>query len=80
MQTGLYVEAEEYHIAVLHYIFFAFGTNQPLFFGCVHAAAGHEIIVIYHFGTDKASLKIAVDLARSLRCFRSYLMVQALDS
>ena len=55
------VELEEEDVAVFDYVFFAFGTEQSLFFDCLLAAVGEEIIRGVAVGLDEAALEVGVD-------------------
>ena len=63
---ALDVEAEEDNIPVLHHILLALRTNQALFLGGVHGAAGHQVGEVDHLGPDEAPLKVSVDLTGGL--------------
>lgn len=76
----LHVEAEQDHIAVLHYIILAFHADQTLFTGSGQRALLQQILVVYYFCLDEASLEIGVDLAGCLSALVPILMVHALVS
>ena len=65
---GLHVKAEKDNVAVFHDVFFSFAADQALFLGGGHGAAGDQVVVGHHFGTDEAALIL------------SFWMVQALTS
>ena len=66
------VKAEQNHIAVLEYVFFALGADQAFFLGGSHRTAGFQIVESYNLRPDKAFFKIRMDFARSLRRFGAF--------
>ena len=80
ISDSLHIEAEEHDVAVLHDVVLALAAHQAFFLGGGHAAAGHEVVVADHFGANEPALKIAVDLAGSLRGLVPFSMVQARTS
>ena len=76
----LYIKTEQHNIAVLHNVILAFQTDQSLFFCRCMRTACHQIVIAYHLGTDKSSLKIGMDLAGCLRRFCSLLDGPGADS
>ena len=59
----LYIEQELHHIPVLHHILFSLASHQTFGFGSGNGAAVQKILIIDHLRTDKAPLKIRVDLS-----------------
>ena len=74
------VKAEQNHIAVLEYVFFALGADQAFFLGGSHRTAGFQIVESYNLRPDKAFFKIRMDFACGLRRFGAFLIVQARTS
>lgn len=52
------VESEYYYVAVLHYVFLAFGSYKALFFGSIISSVSDEIIVSYDFCSDESSFEV----------------------
>ena len=69
----LYVEQEVDHVAVLHHILLALGTNQSLGPGSSQGAARLEIVVGNDLGANEAALKVGVNLTGSLGCLGALL-------
>ena len=69
----LYIKSEYDDISVFYDVLFSFLAYQSFFFACVHAAMLDQIVIGYNFGTDKAALKIGMDLAGCLRSLGSFL-------
>ena len=69
---NLYIEAEERNIAVRHDILFSFRPEKALFLCSRHAAAFLQVFKGNDLGTNKAALKVAVNLASSLGSFGSF--------
>ena len=67
MHIFLYVEPEQYHIAVLHDIFLAFGADQTLFAGSGHRSVCDQILIGDNLGPDEATLEIGMNFASGLR-------------
>src|ERR1700733_9941824 len=55
------VELEEEDVAILHYIFFAFGAEEAGFFDSLLAAVLEEVVGGVAVGFDEAALEIGVD-------------------
>ena len=62
----LYVETEEYDVAVLHHIFLAFAANKTFFLCRRHAAAGDQVVIGDDLGANEAAFKVGVDLSGCL--------------
>ena len=67
MGQSSYVESEQYHIAVLHHILFAFAADQTLFPSQIVRTQTNQIIIRDHFCPNKAPFKIAMDFAGGSR-------------
>ena len=50
------IETEVHDVAVLHYIILAFHADQTLFTGIGQRALLQQILVVYYFCLDEASL------------------------
>src|SRR5215213_11035289 len=57
----LYVEADEYRVAVSYLVVAAFETNLRLLFGPGPGAGGDYILPVSDLGPDKAALHVGVD-------------------
>lgn len=73
----LYIKAEQHNVAIPHDVFLALGTYQALFLGRIHAAAGHQVVVVDYLRADKSTLKVAVNLSCCLGALVPTLMVHA---
>ena len=68
-RTRLHIKPEQHNVAVLHNVLLALGADKALFLGGGHRAAGHQVVERDDLRADEAALKVAVNLAGSLRCF-----------
>ena len=66
------VEAELNDVAVFDDVFFAFDAELAGFFGFHLGSQFDEVVVVDDFGCDKAALKVSMNDAGSLRCFRAF--------
>src|ERR1700733_12964854 len=55
------VELEEEDVAILHYIFFAFGAEEASFFDGLLVAVLEEVVGGVAVGFDEATLEVGVD-------------------
>lgn len=76
----LYVEPEQHDIAVLYDIVFSLQSDQTFFFCRSMGSACDQIVIAYNFRTDKASLKVGVDLSCAWGAFVPFLIVHARTS
>jgi hypothetical protein len=67
------VEFEEEDVAILDYIFFAFGTEKACFFNSLLAAVLEEVVGGVAISLDEAALEVGVDDSSSSRGFSAAL-------
>ena len=67
----LYVESEEYHVAVLDDVILAFASYLAVLFGSHVRTALEQSLPIDYLRADKSSFEVAVNLACRLRSFRA---------
>jgi hypothetical protein len=67
------VELEEEDVAILHYIFFAFGAEEASFFDGLLAAVLEEVVGGVAISLDEAALEVGVDDSSSSRGFSTAL-------
>ena len=63
--------AEIDYISILHDVFLALQAQQSFFAGGSKCTAVHQIIIAHYFCTNKAALKIGVNLSGCLRRFHA---------
>ena len=66
--SPLYIKSNVQNITVLHFVVLSFNGELAGLFALELRPQSHKVVVLDNLGSDEATLQIAVDDARSLRC------------